>query len=187
MPCVLIRTSCEVFNMYVTMSAVEPQEAAASAGAETERRLRDEMEREKGLARGAEGSVLALSKRLEEALKEVSEKETAAAELRKRVEEVQVWEGGEFDLCCFGRDAATTGWAGMLLDRMWLSLVASRCVGVVMATDDSDLTLDLVVVGVPQPERRRACGCRGTRSGGGVRGQGHAAGCPGGGGEGPKR
>lgn len=60
-----------------------------------ERRLRGEIEREKDLARGAEGSVSALSKRLEEVLKEGSEKEAAATELRSRLEEVQVWEGGE--------------------------------------------------------------------------------------------
>lgn len=61
-----------------------------SARAETEQRLRGEMEREKGLARGAEGSVSALSKRLEEAVKEASEKATATAALRTRLDEVQV-------------------------------------------------------------------------------------------------
>lgn len=53
------------------------------------------MEREKGLARGAEGSVSALSKRLEAQVKEVSDKEAAVTELKSRLEEVQVREGGE--------------------------------------------------------------------------------------------
>lgn len=53
------------------------------------------MEREKGLARGAEGSVSTLSNQLEEALKEISKKEAASTELRSRLEEVQVWESGE--------------------------------------------------------------------------------------------
>lgn len=53
------------------------------------------MEREQGRARGAEGSMSALSKQLEEALKEVSEKQAAATELRSRLEEIQVWEGGD--------------------------------------------------------------------------------------------
>ena len=70
-----------------------PQEAAVSAGAETERRLRDEMEREKGLALGLEGSVSALTQQLQVAKNEVSEKEAAAAELKSRLEEVQVWQG----------------------------------------------------------------------------------------------
>lgn len=58
------------------------------------------MEREKGLARGAQGSVSALSKQLEETLKELSDKEAAAAQLRGRLEEVQVSERGE----CFGTE-----------------------------------------------------------------------------------
>ena len=52
--------------------------------------MRDEMEREKELTRGAEGSVAALSERLEEALKEVSEKAAEAADLTTRLEEVKV-------------------------------------------------------------------------------------------------
>ncbi|CBJ27263.1 vesicle docking protein P115 [Ectocarpus siliculosus] len=67
------------------------EEAATSAGAETERRLRGEMEREQGLAREAEGSVSALSLRLEEAAKEASEKAALAAELKSRLEEVQAF------------------------------------------------------------------------------------------------
>ncbi|CAN0067760.1 unnamed protein product [Ectocarpus fasciculatus] len=67
------------------------EEAATSAGAETERRLRGEIEREKGLARGAEGSVSALSSRLEEAAKEASQKTALAAELKSRLEEVQAF------------------------------------------------------------------------------------------------
>lgn len=55
-----------------------------------ERRLRGEIEREKGLARGAEGSVSALSSQLEEAAKEASEKAALVAELKSRLEEVQV-------------------------------------------------------------------------------------------------
>lgn len=90
------------------------QEAAASAGVETERRLRGEIEREKELVRGAEGSVSALSKRLEEALKEVSEKEAAAGELRNRLEEVQVWEGWRCVEC-------------MALHR-WFMLLSQICV-----------------------------------------------------------
>ncbi|CAM9275437.1 unnamed protein product [Scytosiphon promiscuus] len=67
------------------------EEAAVSAGADTERRLREEMEREKGLARGAEGTVSALSKQLEEAAKEVSEKANTVAELTTRLDEVQAF------------------------------------------------------------------------------------------------
>lgn len=61
-----------------------------SAGADTERRLRAEMEREKELARGAEGSAATLSKQLEEARKEGSEKAAEVADLRTRLEEVKV-------------------------------------------------------------------------------------------------
>lgn len=66
------------------------QKGVVSAREETEQRLRGEIDREKGLARGAEGSVSALSDRLDEAVKEASEKATAAADLRTRLEEVQV-------------------------------------------------------------------------------------------------
>lgn len=61
-----------------------------SAREETEQRLRGEMEREKDLARGAEGSALALSQRLDNVVIEASEKATAAADLRARLDEVQV-------------------------------------------------------------------------------------------------
>eukprot|EP00903_Cladosiphon_okamuranus_P005357 g5352.t1 len=85
-----LRTQAEQVDVLMARCA-RLEEAAVSAGAETERRLRDEMDREKGLARGAEGSVAALSKQLEEALNEVSEKEAAATELRSRLEEVQAF------------------------------------------------------------------------------------------------
>lgn len=65
-----------------------------SAREETERRLLGEMERERGLARGAEGSVSTLSKQLDEAVKEASEKAAATADLRSRLDEVQVRLGG---------------------------------------------------------------------------------------------
>lgn len=51
------------------------------------------MDREKDLTRGAEGTVAALSRQLEEAAIEVSEKAAAAAELKTRLDEVQVRSG----------------------------------------------------------------------------------------------
>ncbi|CAM9195290.1 unnamed protein product, partial [Laminaria digitata] len=65
------------------------EEAAATAGANTERRLREEMERGRELTTGAEGSVSALEIRLQEALAELSEQRAAAADLKTRLDQVQ--------------------------------------------------------------------------------------------------
>lgn len=77
-------------NTHATCHIRRVQKEVVSAREETEQRRRGEIDREKELARGAEGTVSALSERLDEAVKEASEKATAAADLRTRLGEVQV-------------------------------------------------------------------------------------------------
>lgn len=66
------------------------QEAALAAGANAERRLREEMERSRDLAREQEGSVADIKSRLEETCSELATKTAEMAELTTRLDEVQV-------------------------------------------------------------------------------------------------
>lgn len=78
--------------MYASL-VIATQEAAAAAGANTERRLREEMERDREATRGKDGSVSALEGRMQEALSELSEQRATAADLKTRLEQVQVFAG----------------------------------------------------------------------------------------------
>lgn len=67
------------------------QEAAASAGENTERRMRGEMEQGREVVRKTEGSVSDLERRLEEALSQLKEKSAVVADLKTKLDEVQVY------------------------------------------------------------------------------------------------
>lgn len=66
-----------------------------AAGANAERRLREEMGRSRDLARETEGSVADIKGRLEETCSELATKAGEVAELTARLGEVQVceWSG----------------------------------------------------------------------------------------------
>lgn len=68
-----------------------PQEAAASAGADAEERLREEMERERDLTLRAERLVSELEARQAKLSAELAGEGNVVAELRSRLDEVQVF------------------------------------------------------------------------------------------------
>lgn len=118
-------------NAWVLLCVVggAKQEAAATAGANTERRLREEMERDREVTREAKGSVSALESRLQEALSELSQQQATAADLKIRLDQVQVkYEERELLIGCCGMSCPGGTGAGVVLGRRGVTS-KSRCRG----------------------------------------------------------